>query len=183
LALVTFRELLEDAFLDPRRVDYAQLRRLYVESGEYRPAHRDTHGTDALNRALAAEDWEGAIALAEQLLDRDPLAVGLRLAYARALDGVDDGWEAETQRAVAHGLLRAIVASGDGRTPETALQVLDERELHVVLDRLGLRVIRSERDVGGDRWFERVECVGGRVVWFDVTWPQRWVAPPPPTGG
>jgi len=175
MALVTFSELLEDAFLDPSRVDYRLLRRLYVASASYVPYGRDDSHVETLHGQLASGAFEEAIATVEALLETDPLAISLRLAYAHALDGIDDDWEASTQRAVANGLIKAILSSGDGRTPESAIVVLDEREHQLVLQLLDVQPLSSQRLATEDGWYDCVTCAGGRVVYLDVSWPQGWL--------
>lgn len=183
--LVTFRELLEDAFLDPDRVDYVLLRQLYVASEAYRPwdvveiVDEDDapvpNPIERLHASIAAEDWEDATGLAEALIEAAPLAIPMRLAYAHVLDAIGDDWEASTQRAVANGLVRAILRSGDGKTQATAIKVLDERELHLALELLGTRSVRTAVDAEGEVWIATAECADGRTVYFDVTTPQQWL--------
>ena len=175
MALITFSELLEDAFIYPSSVDYAQLRELYVGSSSYVPYGRDDSSVDVLHAQLGAEDYEAAIETLEKLLEGDPLAITLRLAYAHALDGIGDDWEASTQRAVANGLIKAILSSGDGRSMQTAIVVLDERERSLVLQLLELTPKASQRIASDDGWFDRITCNEGRDLYLDVSWPQGWL--------
>ncbi len=176
--LITFWELLEDAFLDPDRVDYAQLRHMYAASAHYVPYGRDPTGAVRLHQALATEDWEAAIEVVEELLVTDPLAIALRLAYAHALDGVSDDWEATTQRAVANGLLKSILRSGDGKAAHTAITVLDDRERQLALEMMGTRAMRTRLESHTSGWLEVVSCSDGRTLYFDVTWPQSFLNEP-----
>lgn len=176
MSLVTFWELLEDAFLNPASIDYGLLRALYAASAHYLPYGHRPDGVEILHRHLEAQEWEEAIAVVEDLLVDDPLAIALRLAYAHALDGIGDDWEASTQRAVANGLIKAVMRSGDGRSPDSPLRVLDERELHLIVDLLGTRAARTRMDLHEDRWLAVVEAADGRSLYFDVTWPQGWLA-------
>lgn len=175
MAVVTFSELLEDAFLYPDSVDYDQLRTLYVHSSSYVPYGRDQSCIETLNAQLAALDFEAAIQTIEPLIEVDPLSITLRLAYAHALDGIDDEWEASTQRAVANGLIKSIMGSGDGRTPHTAIVVLDDRERELVLQLLDVRPISSQTTASEDGWLDCVTCQGDRLVYLDVSWPQGWL--------
>lgn len=175
MSLVTFSELLEDAFLDPDSVDYAELRTLYVHSTSYVPYGRDDSAIALLNEQLGAEDYEAAIETLEVALHDDPLSITLRLAYAHALDGIEDEWEASTQRAVANGLIKAILGSGDGRSIATSIVVLDERERSLVLELLNVEPVSSTVTVNADGWVDAITCRGGRIVYLDVSWPQGWL--------
>jgi len=176
-ALVTFRELLEDAFLQPDRADFSQLRAHYVQSAEYAPYGHASDAVEALHRHLEAAAWEDAITAAEDILALDPLSIAVRLAYAHALEGVDDDWEAATQRAVANGLVRAILRSGDGASEASALLVLDDREVPLILDVLGTTGLRSRLEIVDERHVLCVTCADQRDRFFDVSWPQRWLGP------
>jgi hypothetical protein len=175
VSVVTFSELLEDAFLDPDSVDYDQLRTLYVHSTSYIPFGRDQSALETLNSQLVALDFEAAIDTIEPLIEVDPLSITLRLAYAHALDGIDDEWEASTQRGVANGLIKAILGSGDGRSPETAIVVLDDRERELVLQLLNVRAVSSQMTTTEDGWLDCVTCHEERLVYLDVSWPQGWL--------
>jgi hypothetical protein len=175
VSVVTFSELLEDAFLDPDSVDYDQLRTLYVHSSCYIPFGRDQSSIETLNTQLAAMDFEAAIHTIEPLIEVDPLSITLRLAYAHALDGIEDEWEASTQRAVANGLIKAILGSGDGRSPQTAIVVLDDRERELVLQLLSVKPASSQMTTTEDGWLDCVTCHQGRLVYLDVSWPQGWL--------
>lgn len=175
MALVTFSELLEDAFIDPDRVDYALLRELYVHSPSYLPFGRDERAVARLHQELASERFEEAVETVESLLVVDPLSIALRLAYAHALDGIDDDWEAATQRAFANGLIKAMLRSGDGRSEATAIVVLDERERSLTLELLDLQAKTSRTHRHDGAWYEHIECLCGRELILDVSWPQGWL--------
>jgi hypothetical protein len=177
-AVEAFRLLLLESLADPARADYGALRCGWLESGLYAPWMRDREALDELHMRVGAQQWDLALPLAEELVNREPLDIQLRLELARVLDGLGDSLEASDQRRFANGLIRAILRSGDGHTVETAIVVLDAAEQTLVLSALDLRAVRSSLRAVGDRWIDRVEATGARgarVVHFDVTLPQRWL--------
>ncbi len=172
-----FSTLLEEALSDPEGADYARLRKAYAYSLDYVPFGHDQEALEALHLCMAAEDWEQALALVEALLQDDPMSISLRFAFAHVLEQLDDELEASTQRAFSNGMVRHILSSGDGRSPESAMCVLDSREMYLVLEVMGLRATRTQLMQVGAEWIERVDATGkeDRAVYFNVTLPQGWL--------
>jgi Domain of unknown function (DUF4919) len=174
-----FESLLDEALADPEAADYAALRESYADSVRYLPFGRDQDAVEDLHRRMAAEEWEQALDLVEALLSDDPLSISLRFAYAHILEHLDDEIEASAQRTFGNGLLRAVLSSGDGRSPESAMRVLDTREMYLVVEILGLRAERTQLSQVGTEWVELVEVKGGdgeRGLYFNVSLPQSWLA-------
>ncbi len=174
-----FDSRLDEALADPEGADFAGLRAAYASSAHYLPFGRDQGGLEALHRLIESGAWEPAREMVEALLEGDPLSVSLRFAYAHVLEGLDEEWEASSQRSFADGLLRSILRTGDGRTPATAIQVLDMREMYLVLETMGLRVTRSQLSQIDEEWIDLVEVrgpEGDREMYFNVTLPQTWLA-------
>ncbi|TNE88287.1 MAG: DUF4919 domain-containing protein [Deltaproteobacteria bacterium] len=174
-----FDALLLDVRTDPTRADYSALRIAWTECSRYQPYGRDSEGLEELHMRVASKRFEEAVRLAKRLLEAEPLSVSLHLLYAQALDGLGDDWDAGDHRAIAHGLCKAILRSGDGRSAATALVVVEPWEIKLALDLLGLASMRSEQRQEADRWYDCVLAIGKdgeREVWFDVTHMQNWLA-------
>ncbi|MCO4743151.1 MAG: DUF4919 domain-containing protein [Proteobacteria bacterium] len=173
-----FESDLLEALADPTRADFSSLRDAWTACPRYQPYGRDAEGIEELHMRVATESWDKAVELAKRLLDITPLSVSLRLLYAQALAGSGDRWEAGDQRAVAHGICKAILRSGDGRSQANALVVHDPSEIKLALDLLGCRALRSYQVEIEGRWYDRVEATspkGDRDVWFDVTIMHDWL--------
>lgn len=172
-----FETLLTEALSDPERADFKALRSCYAESFLYLPYGRDQGDIEGLHRKMAEEDWDDAIELVEELLGSDPLSISLRFAYAHILEEVGEDIEAGLHRAFGNGMLRSVMKSGDGRSPETALHVLDSREMYLVLEVMGLRPLRSQLWQKGSEWIDAVEVQGteARTIYFNVSLPQDWL--------
>ncbi len=174
----SFDSLLYEALSDPKEADYTALRRAYVTSDRYMPWVRDTEGLEELRMRMATGRWDEAFQLANELLETDPLSIDIRFMMSRICIQVSQSFEAKCQRTFANGLVRAILRSGDGRTPDTAIRVLDSRELRLVCESLKLTPIRSELGQHGGRWIDAVRATGpdGELtVYFDVHSPQSWL--------
>jgi hypothetical protein len=173
-----FEDLLAEALLEPLNTDYEALREAWIACDGPERVVRDEEAIEELHMRLATQRWEAARDLAEELLDAEPLCVQLRLWLARATEGLGEEREASNERAFANGLVRAILRSGDGASPEHALRVIHTREIALVLGVMDLQAQRSElREVDG-RWIDRVECTGlegPRTVYFHVAVPECWM--------
>lgn len=177
--MADFSVLLDEALADPEAADYTALREAYAESHAYVPFGRDQNAIEDLHRRMASESWDEALDLVEVLIEDDPLSIPLRFAYAHILEALDDEMEASAQRQFGNGLMRAILSSGDGRSPETAIQVLDSREMYLAIEMLGLRATTTRLSHDGLEWIERVEVTGKgetRTMYFNVSRPQGWLA-------
>jgi len=177
--MADFSQMLEEALSDPEGADYTSLREAYAESHAYLPFGRDQNAIEDLHRRMAGERWDEALDLLEALIDDDPLSIPLRFAYAHILEALDDEMEASAQRTFGNGLMRAIMSSGDGRSPDGAIQVLDSREMYLALEMMGLRAVTTRLSHDGTEWIERVEVKGKgeeRTMYFNVSRPQGWLA-------
>lgn len=76
-------------------------------------------------------------------------------------------------RSTAEGLIKSILASGDGKTEASAFRVISVNEEHIVLAARGLRPIEQGLVRRGDRVYDRVRAQSGdgteAVLFFDVT--------------
>lgn len=178
---MSLHDLLIDALLDPGTADFVTLRRVWASSNDSQLVPRDEEAVEEVHLRLASGHADEALELVEELLDACPVDVELRLLCARCHQALGDRSEACSQRAFANGLVRATLRSGDGQSPQTALEVGYTREEAAVLRALGLVARRSELMQVDGRWIERVECTGPQgeqVVHFAVTLPDGWFQPP-----
>jgi len=173
----SFQTLLLEALADPEGAEYARLRESYAASDSYQPWVRDQEGLEELRMRMATGEWESGLKLVNELLMLDPLSIALRFMGSHIHDKLDDVWEASLQRTFANGLMRAVMRSGDGRSCENAICVLDTRELYMALDAMGLKATRSELRQENGRWIDVVTATGreDRLVYFDVDNPQSWL--------
>ena len=119
-------------------VNFRELRQAYADSPEYTESY-DPDATRAMYEAYRRGDYAGALEDANKLLAAYYLDIDAhQVAYLadRALH-VDE--EAEFHHRIAHGLIQAILQSGDGKSPETAWVVLSTHEEYIVLQVLGLQ--------------------------------------------
>jgi hypothetical protein len=177
--------LLDRARLRPPDVDFGALRMAYARSERYRPYSHYPDEEPAMKRALDARDWRTVLEIAESALARNYVRARSHFWAMTANGNLGRAAAAAHHRAVMDGLLRSIAASGDGRTPATAIVVIDVQEEYDVMTFLGVtsRVQGPVRETG--RVFDRhdVEARDGArsVLYFDVSLPlSRAPFSPPP---
>ena len=129
----SFDQRLAAARADPGGVDWTALRAAYAASPAYDPDAGSTPQSAALAAALARTDYKVAAELADQATDHN--WTDLRAHMLGMLACAHNG---EAARAAAHkaaytGLLRAVLATGDGASAATAYRVLAASEADVVL--------------------------------------------------
>src|SRR4051812_21323661 len=121
-----------------RTVDFTELRMAFTDTPAYRGMMMGFY--QPLWRTLNARDFEGAIKLADRVLQQNYVEPNAHMVAARAHQELGHGEQAEFHRFVADGLLRSITSSGDGKTAETAYHVIDISEEYAVFRSLGVTV-------------------------------------------
>ncbi len=119
-------------------VDFLELRRAYADSAEYTDA-TDSDELKAMYGAYHRGDYKEALKHSQQLLAKCYLDIDAHQVAFLANREMHVDEEAEFHHRIAHGLIQAIFQTGDGKTAETAWQVLTVHEEYVVLGVLGLQ--------------------------------------------
>ena len=174
-AAASYDALLDRARLRPPDVDFGELRMAYARSERYRPYSRYPDEDRAMKEALDARDWRAVLEIAETALAQNYVRARPHFWAMTANGNLGQAAAAAHHRAVMDGLLRSIVASGDGRTPATAMVVIDVQEEYDVMTFLGVRSRAQSLVREGSRVFDR-HAVEGRdgaesALYFDVSLP------------
>jgi hypothetical protein len=143
---MNYDELSAAARANPTAADFHTLRMAYARSDAYAPYVRERAiriSVEAMSQALRAGDLDGALQAAEDLLASSYLDIEAHMVadYVHTLRGSTT--QAAYHRAFAQGLIGALLASGDGRSPRTAFIVLTPSEEHTVLRALGYTMTRQ----------------------------------------
>lgn len=116
-----------------RSVNFRALRLAYADS----PASTTGPDTDpdkkAMSQALNKNDFAAAIRHADVVLASNYVDMDAHFAEYIACRELKEVDKAEFHKFVLQGLLKSITDSGDGKTPETAYQVIDVHEEYVLL--------------------------------------------------
>ncbi len=150
--------LLDRALAMDESVDFAALRGAWVGTQGYmRTAAHLNPKARTMERALAAGELAAVIRAGEAALAFYPLDPISHLALAHALRESGDAETADRHAFMAAGLIRSILESGDGTTPETAFVVTGAREMEAVLRVSGLERLSDERVAGASGTVRRVQ--------------------------
>jgi hypothetical protein len=130
-------------------VDYKEFRLAYADSAGYKP-NANPEIRNAMFAALSAKDHAQAIELAESILkDRYVDIYGAKSSIHGAL---------------ARELMRSIVESGDGSTPESAMMLISEEEEAIILQALQLKVLRQDLMAENGHTYDKVETMDSNDV-------------------
>jgi hypothetical protein len=183
--VASFDALLDRARLRPPDVDFGELRMAYARSERYLPYSRYPDEDRAMKEALDARDWRAVLEIAENALAQNYVRARPHFWAMTANANLGRAAAAAHHQAVMEGLLRSILASGDGRTPASAMVVIDVQEEYDVMTFLGVRSHTQGLVREGGRAFDR-HAVEGRdgaqsALYFDVSLPlSRSPFRPPP---
>jgi hypothetical protein len=117
-------------------VDLGDLRQAYTETPEYRAMMMGVY--QQLWRPLSAGDFRTALQTAETVLQRNYVEINAHMVASIANEQLGNVPRAQFHKSVADGLLRVVMSKGDGKTPETAYEVIDISEEYAVMRALNL---------------------------------------------
>lgn len=176
-AMEDYIAMVERAQEEPEAVDYAELRRRYIETPFYQPyAGREQRLADRMLTAYEEGQQEEAMELAASILQHNYVSLEAHYVVARIYEERGDARRAERHQHALHALFDAIRATGDGESRSRAFQVISTREQQAFLSLYNLQPLGSELhqdelgshdevtvlDPDSDEEFE---------LWFDVTLP------------
>jgi hypothetical protein len=163
------------------KVDHAALRLAYADSKSY-----DAYNTDLaslrgpLQKAFADGDCESVIKQGDAILEKNYVYIDAHMVLSTCHRRLGQAAQAEHHTATARGLIQAIAATGDGKSPETAFVVISVGEEYVILATRGLkRVQQSLVSKDGHSYdLMTVQNRSGETeqVYFNVDRVMRWNA-------
>ena len=133
----TYESLLERVKKQDSTVDFTALRMAYFDS----PKHKwtDSDLRSAMFKALGDKSYDKAIDTAGKILTENYLDIDAHLISAIVSKRKNDQERQKLHDFVGKGLFRSILASGDGKSPETAYVVISVDEEYSFLRIQGLR--------------------------------------------
>lgn len=137
----SYADLLAKLKAGDTKIDYMALRYSYAETDDY-----DGYGgapNDArrsMIQAFNARDCDAALKHANAILDVFYIDIDTHIVASRCYGEKLDIGKSGFHRAVANGLEQSILASGDGKTPETALVVVLIDEEYYILRSKNLKM-------------------------------------------
>ena len=175
----TYAELLETARSLGENADFTALRLAYAASDRYDPYDSRCPKCTEFDEALDFSDPKRALELGVALEDSRFLDAyhHKRLGDLYSLEG--NGPKAGYHAGVARALAKSVLASGDGRSAETAYVVISTREEYLVLAELGLTLKEQALQTTQQHSFDVLTVQDANGVefslYFNVDLPLRWL--------
>ncbi len=176
---MSFHHLLADAQQHPDGTDYHSLRMAYARSPEYAPYTHDLEGVERLRDALQSGDLEAALLAVGRLLAFNYLDIEAHMAadYVYTMQG--DAGRSTYHRTFARGLIDAIGATGDGRSPVTAYIVLNIPEEYTFMRLSGFTPGKQSLVTQNGHEFDMFEVQDpesqASEVYFNIDLPRQWL--------
>jgi hypothetical protein len=140
--------------------DFDALRLAYVETDLYDPYNFSLGPIESdMWDAFSSQDHQAAMDLALQILEQCPVCPDARFVAYVASGELDLPQEERFHRYVMCGLADSILGSGDGKTPETAYQVILIEEEYFVAGVQGQDVQQQALLEENGHAYDVLECV------------------------
>jgi len=139
-------------------VDFLELRRAWSDS----PSFVDTSGSDDsknMSEAFNRKDYLGALELARKILNINFCDIDAQHTAYLSYQALNDPAPAEFHHNISHNLIQSILRTGDGKSQETAMEIITVREEYIVLMVKGLRPSGQSLEAGGGHQYDRLDAV------------------------
>jgi hypothetical protein len=172
-----YESLLEKVKKGDRTVDFTELRLAFYESSNYNPyspmlTYRPLWG------ALAQNNYAEAIKIAQSVFEKNFIEVNANMVAHIAYRETGDTERAAFHRFMADGLLASIKSTKDGKTPETAFEVISVSEEYGLMRSLELRPIKQSLVENKGHFFDALVVVDKTnqqsTVYFNIDKPFTW---------
>ena len=176
LTAADYRTLVQRVETGDFTVDFRALRLACMKSTECDPRGPLTE-LGSMNRASADHQLAQVVEAAERIIGQGFVNLEAHAACAKAYEELHEPVKAKFHLDVTKALFRSILLYGDGKTKETAFEVISDREEYATLVGKGLPyhgagVSKSDVDEGGHRYdrFEVQDPKTGQktVVFFNI---------------
>lgn len=154
-------------------VDFARMRVLYSQTSAYEPYGPAADKASRAEQMARGGDAQGALGIANEVFDTYYVSLAAHYAAALAYNKLGDKERETFHGRVWAGMMRAVLASGDGRTAATAMRILTVSDEYHALRSLrvtpGKRVVAREEGRIFDRWEAKEQSGADRLIYFDIT--------------
>jgi len=138
-----YRELVAKASKGDLSIDFRALRIACLKASSCDP-RGESKDMVSVRRAMQLKDYGKAAKLAEALIDHGFVNIEAQAACSQAYEAMNKAGKAKFHHNVTDLLIRSILGTGDGRTKETAFEVIGTFEEYIVMSVLGLPVLGSQ---------------------------------------
>jgi hypothetical protein len=149
---------------DRTPADFLALRDAYAAGAGYDPYGAKIAGLRAaLHDAYAKDDCEAVLARAKDVFAIDFIQLEAHLMVADCYAAAGDAAAEDREQAIIKGLMRSILMSGDGASPETAYDVVTIDEEYFVLALVGDDIVSQSLVEQSRHSYDRFDVVEGKT--------------------
>lgn len=141
---LSYEEMVERVKGGDQTIDFRQLRFAYMDSKSYSHSPDTEPQKKAMTTALNSKDFQGAIKNADVVLASNYVDMDAHFVEYVANRELNLSDKADLHKFVLQALLKSITDFGDGKTPETAFQVIQVHEEYVLLRFMGVGLPESQ---------------------------------------
>ncbi|HEX8160575.1 MAG TPA: DUF4919 domain-containing protein [Pyrinomonadaceae bacterium] len=176
-----YKALLERAKKGDRTLDFGEMRAAFYETDDYQPqapmmSYRQLWG------ALAQGNYAEAIKIADAVLEKNFVEVNAHMVAHVAHRETGNAERAAFHRFMADGLLDSIKKTGDGKSVETAFDVISINEEYALFRAMGLQPVKQSLVERKGHSYDAIVTVDPRMraeatYYFRVDKPLNWTGP------
>jgi len=133
----SYRELVKRATSGDLSIDFRALRFACLKASSCDPTG-DSKDMIAMRRAAHEKQYDKAVKTAEELIQKGFVNIEAHAICSEAYAALENHEKAKFHHEVTSALIRSILSTGDGKTKETAFEVVDVHEEYIVVSVLGL---------------------------------------------
>jgi hypothetical protein len=138
-------------------IDYTAFRMAYTASPKYEPYGAARALIGQMKKAYTAGDCPAAMAHAKEIFEVNLVQIDAHFVSALCQRKAGNEEEARREHAMLMGLVKSVLGSGDGKSPETAFVVIAIDEEYSVMAALSLTLVRQALVNHGGSAFDRME--------------------------
>jgi hypothetical protein len=159
-------------------IDFKAFRIAYTQTPLYNPYKVDD--STQIIRAINEKDYPQMLKYADIILEKNFTDLDAHYASMIAYEKLGDQKRFNFHRTVLFKLLDSIIKSGDGKTPETALQVITIREEYMAMMILQLKQNSRTSKQIGEKSYDVSEVFDAKnnqtyTLYFDISIPFSWL--------
>ena len=178
-ATAEYASLLERAKNGDQTIDFRRLRLAYADSAAYENAPDTEPQKKAMWSALKTKDFQAAVKNADIVLNADYADMGAHYVEQVAFQELRNSDLSRIHAYIFRALLKSITDSGDGKSPETAYQVIEVHEEYVLLRALGVALPKQQSSVQRNKHsfdkitFDDPQSGEQKIIYFNVDIPMK----------
>jgi len=135
-----YLELVVEALAKPDSVDYTRIRHAYIKTSFCTSTIGDAEMISSMRKAYNEKRYDDAILYGEKIVKGHFVNSRAHMILDMAYEKIGEQEKASFYYLIAYGLIQSILGSGDGKSPETAYQVIAVTEEYIITDVLGYKV-------------------------------------------